>query len=277
MPHFNIVLPDDLLGAMERTEVQLFVGSGVSAASGLSGWNQLVDDMAQVIRSENTTFRRSDLEDFLGNNDHLGIAELFRTTVGENAYFRFLRVRYRKPEATGSTLMKRRIDLPVTTVFTTNYDHLLEHGYRKLQGIDPAVIISAEQLNYIGRDEIRIVKLHGDIDHPSTIVLTRKDYAEYGARHRDFVDLFGSTVNSSTVLFVGFGLRDPNFTRIYNDARVLTRTTARQAYAVMSDTNAVERNDWHDSGLTILPVQSYQQIPTLLQRLLKLVKPVGAK
>jgi hypothetical protein len=53
-------------------------------------------------------------------------------------------------------------------VFTTNYDKLLEAAFRQAGTADPAVVIYPDQLNYIEDDEVRIIKLHGDIDHPSS-------------------------------------------------------------------------------------------------------------
>jgi hypothetical protein len=132
-------------------------------------------------------------------------------------------------------------------------------------------VIYPEQLNYIENDETRIIKLHGDIDHPSSLVLTRSDYAAYASRHTDFIQQLQVSINGFTVLFIGFGLRDPNFRRIFTDARSFYESTNRTAYAVMSGTNAVERDMWNREGLAILPVAQHRQVPARLNQLRALV------
>lgn len=226
----------------------------------------MIDDMTKAVARENKQFAPDDLQAFLEQANHLDIAELFRDTVKDSAYFRFLRKRFRK-DVPLSRLHRSIVKLPVKTFFTTNYDKLLEAAIRSVRAVEPTVVLFAEQLNYVGEDENRIVKLHGDIDHPSSIVLTRRDYAMYPARHEDFVRMLQASINGSTVLFVGFGLRDPNFRRIYSDARTLYDSTNRQAYAVMPGTNAVDRKFWHDEGLTILPATKRLQASTILDRL----------
>jgi hypothetical protein len=259
-------IPADLAASIRARKVHLFVGSGVSASAGMLGWQDLIGEMANGIKKENTAHSAKELDEFLSRADYIDIAELFRETVGLSAYLRFLRERYRR-DAPVSPLLKAIAKLEVRIVFTTNYDKLLETAFRRNAKIDPPVIIYPTQLNYIEEEETRIIKVHGDIDHPSSIVLTRKDYAEYGSRHAEFVSMLQSSINGYTMLFVGFGLRDPNLQRIYSDARNLFESTNRQAYALMTGTNAVERALWHDDGLTILPLSSHRQVVQFITQL----------
>jgi hypothetical protein len=179
--------------------------------SRLSNWDDLIQEMAEVIKRENHTFSPDELDIFLAKRNHLDIAEMFRQTVGPHAYFRFLRERYRK-DVRPSPLHRAIAKLPAKTIFTTNYDKLLETAFRIGNRIDPAAVIFPEQLNYIEDDEVRIIKLHGDIDHPSTIILTRTDYAGYASKHQEFINLLQSSINGRTMLFLGFGLRDSTIT-----------------------------------------------------------------
>lgn len=262
-----ITLPGDLLDSFRTNRVHLFVGSGVSAACGLLGWNGLIDEMKTIISREDNRFPKSELVDFLASADHLDIAEHFRNTVGEHRYYSILRQKYRL-NVKLSSLHNALSKLPIKTIFTTNYDKLLEASYRKQTKMDPSVIVDPRQLGYIDETEFRIIKLHGDIDYPSTIVLTRQDYASYGARHEGFVRELHRSINNFTMLFVGFGLRDSNFRRIYDDARTLYDSGHRHAYAIMPGTNAVDRAIWDTNGLKILSVPSYKQVPNCVRQIL---------
>lgn len=258
--------PADLISSLASNRLRLFVGSGPACAAGLPSWDGLVHDMAEAVRRENNRFSVKDLEAFLEKADQLDTAELFRETVGEHAYFRFLRERYRQ-DVRPSSAHRAIARLPATTVFTSNYDKLMEVALRLTNCTEPTVVIHPDQLNYVDEAEVKVIKLHGDIDHPNSIVLTRSDYASYGRRHQDFVQVFQASVNSWTLLFVGFGLRDPNFQRIYRDARNLCDSTNRQSYAIMAHTNLVDRELWHKEGLTILPVGHHSQLVGALSRL----------
>jgi hypothetical protein len=69
------------------------------------------------------------------------------------------------------------------------------------------------------------------------------------------------------MLFLGFGLRDPNFERIYDDARSFFDSAKRQSYAFMTGTDAIQRHFWHKAGLTILPLTRNTQLQHYLGRL----------
>lgn len=260
------IIPGDLAKSLASARVRLFVGSGVSSAASLTSWDKLITEMKIVIETESNTYSNEDLESFFAKSDHLEIADVFKATVQDHRYYSFLRSHYRR-DVPLSKLHRAISRLPITTIFTTNYDKLLERAYRDRNGIDPPVIIFPEQLGYIEDTSIRIIKLHGDIDHPKTVVLTRMDYANYGSRHREFEQKFHNSVNEYTMLFVGFGLRDPNFKRIYYDARGLYDSGKRLAYAIMTDTNQVERDLWEKDQLKILPAKSYSQVATIIEEI----------
>ena len=223
--------------------------------------------MKDIIVKENPRLSKRDLDDFLKNRKNQDIADTFLDTVKHHRYLRFLRDHYRR-DVPLSKLHKTLSKFPVRTIFTTNYDKLLEVTFRNNKGNDPAVVIFPEQLGYIDDSEVRIIKLHGDIDHPSSLVLTRRDYSEYHSTHRDFINLVESSIINYTVLFVGFGLKDSNFERIHDDARNAYKATKRQAYAVMTGTTQLERILLERGGLTILPVPIHSQVNSYLIKIL---------
>lgn len=263
------IIPEDLLYSLLKRRIHLFVGSGVSCAAKLIGWHDLINEMKKVIRNESTKYSPKDLEEFLAQADHLEVAEVFRQTVRDHRYFSFLRTHFRC-DVTPSQLHRELSFLPVKTVFTTNFDKLLEISFRGKKRNDPPVIIYPDQLGCIDDSEIKIIKLHGDIDHPKTIVLTRSDYARYAKRHKDFEFKLHISINDYTLLLVGFGIRDQNFRRIYYDARTLYDSTKRLAYAIMTGTNSVERRLWEEDGLKIIPVKNYNSIPKLIHHIREL-------
>ncbi len=259
-------IPLELIEAYQNKKLNLFVGAGVSSSSGMIGWDDLISEIKDIIRRENNTFNKTELENFLNSADHLDIVDVLKDTIGDHQYYKYLRSHFRSQQPI-SRLLRSIANFDLNTIFTTNYDKLLETTIRDGNGQDPPSIIFPNQLGYIDDCERRIIKLHGDIDHPSTIVLSRSDYANYSRRHRDFEIELHKRINDYTMLFVGFGLRDKNFRRVYEDARQFYDSVKRKAFALMVGTNAVERDVWDTAGLKIIPFAKYSQIPTFINKL----------
>lgn len=264
-----ISLPTELTEAYKNGKLNLFIGSGVSAASKLVSWDDLILKMCDIIKRENTAYSKKDIEEFLKKGDHLDIAELFKDTVGERQYYRFLRELIRQ-DVSLSKIHKSIAKLQrVNTFFTTNYDKLLETTLRVGNKQDPLVVLHPEQLGFEEEHEKKIIKLHGDIDHPRTIILTRQDYAEYNSKHKDFELGLKDSIINSTLLFIGFGLRDQNFIRIFNDARSFYDCIKHKSFALMVGTNSVQRTMWGRENLKIIEVNNYDKISTVINQLSK--------
>jgi hypothetical protein len=66
-----------------------------------------------------------------------------------------------------------------------------------------------------------LVKLHGSIDQPETIVLTRSDYARARADRKEMLSFLRSEMLETAFLFFGFSLSDPNFNLLHDDIRLV--------------------------------------------------------
>jgi SIR2-like domain len=62
-----------------------------------------------------------------------------------------------------------------------------------------------------------LVKLHGSIDQPETIVLTRSDYARAREDRKEMLSFLRGEMAETAFLFVGFSLSDPNFNLLHDD------------------------------------------------------------
>ena len=260
-----MTIPPELLRELKNGDVWLFVGSGVSNAAGLDSWHQLSEAMVAAIKATTDTYTDSDFEHYLKHeNPHPGIALIFKGVMEEEEYYRFLRDRYRR-NVPLSSLHNALANLPVKVVITTNYDKLLENAFRRPDCYDPPVVIYPKQIGYV-RDEPRIVKLHGDIDHPETIVLTAKDYDTYKDTHEALNKWAEDAINSHTILFVGFGLKDENFLQMYKEARNAPMMKKR-AFAIMTNTDPIEREVWRERLLTIIPVDNHNAITLCVEEI----------
>lgn len=107
-----------------------------------------------------------------------------------------------------SPLFDSLLKLEPKVVFTTNYDKLFElasKGGFRLHPVDSHTVGDDLRLG-----EPVFVRLHGSTDAMSDVVLTRSDYAVVTRRGRDVFDVLRALSLTSTILFVGYSMEDPD-------------------------------------------------------------------
>jgi hypothetical protein len=186
--------------ALEEGYAALFAGAGLSRPSGFVGWKDLLGDIA--------------IELDLDVDRESGIGEFARDAkLTEN--HRLIAV------------------LPIKTVWTTNYDQLLEHAYQEI-GKRPDVKIKQEDLAVtIPNRDVTIYKLHGDFSQPQNVVLTKEDYETYNEHRALFSEKLKGDLIEKTFLFLGFSFTDPIIDVILGRIRALLGQNQREHYFIM--------------------------------------------
>jgi hypothetical protein len=121
--------------------------------------------------------------------------------------------------------------LPFSLIITTNYDDLFEKALRAA-GKNPRVgIYNKGQFNITddygetGQDEPFVFKIHGDIQHSESIVITDEDYIQFVLRMTDKLDFhpvpetFRYHFKRWPTLFVGYSLLDYNLRLLFMTLR----------------------------------------------------------
>jgi hypothetical protein len=123
--------------------------------------------------------------------------------------------------------------LPIRTYWTTNYDRLVERALQD-SGKRVDAKYTKEQLATTkrGRDAI-VYKMHGDIEHPNTAVLTKDDYERYHLSHHAFITALSGQLVDTTFLFLGFSFTDPNLDYVFSRIRTTYQEHQRQHYCLM--------------------------------------------
>ena len=211
----TVALPDDLREAVSRLaalaradELVLFVGGGVSMGAGLPSWSQLMDRLATeagLADDQRSSFSALDELDQAGIVQH----RLAQSGVALGELVSRLLTAPRT-----SLAHALLANLPVREVVTTNYDRLFELA-SQCAGRRVAVL-PHERTDPGGR---WLLKLHGSIEHPEEIVLTREDYLRYRERRAALAGIVQALLITKHMLFVGFSLRDDNLHRIVDEVR----------------------------------------------------------
>jgi len=208
--------------AMASGDVALFAGAGLSRAAGYVDWRSLLREIATELKLD--IDRETDLiaiaQYHFNEKRHRG--RLNQTIVEELAGV-----------ATPTHTHRILARLPVSTVWTTNYDQLLE---RSLEGAGKIVDVKLTQENLAhtkrGRDVI-LYKMHGCVTQPHEAVVTKDDYEQYERKRPLFVESLKGDLIAKTFLFAGFSFTDPNIDYILSRVRVLLGANVREHFCVM--------------------------------------------
>lgn len=256
--------------ALREGTAALFVGAGISRSAGYVDWKQLLKEIAEELELD--VDRESDLvalAQFHVNRRH-GRDRLNQLLIDE-----FLE----DVELTQSHHLIAT--LPVPTIWTTNYDDLLElacstAGKRidvKRRPEDFAVTRR--------RTDVTIYKMHGDKTNPSEAILTKEDYETYDTNRSLFTIALKGDLAQKTFLFLGVSFADPNVMYILSRVRQLLDANGRQHYCILKAPKPDEYDegeyvckrfahwlaDLHRYNIQPVLIDEYKQVPEILAEL----------
>ena len=255
----------NLAEALDSPDAILFIGSGVSAWSGLPSWGKLISDLANYLdhHSVGSELIRAEVKhgDLLQAASY-GFDKLTRHQQGE-----FMREACRYGVARPSQLHKVLATVGPRCFVTTNYDNLIEESLRTWR---PDIFFRPPITNrdLIGLPEIVqaraidfIFKPHGDAADTESIVLTREQYRMLlpGGERQAVLESLKLLLVSRPVIYVGFGLRDPDFLYLRDILLNIYKGGTRDHFAIMADVSAEQIDYWRRSyGIHLI---SYQTTP----------------
>ncbi len=238
-----------LLQEMSDGNAVLFCGAGVSQGR-YPTWDQLLAELA----TEAGLPAPADA-------DPLDLPQWYVEARGRAALERHL-VRIFDAPAAPTPLQRILARFPWEVVFTTNYDRLLERALAD-QGREVDVVVEDTQVGRVAeRSRTTLVKMHGCVSRPHSLVVTREDYDAYDLRHPATITYLQSLLSTRTFLFVGFSLRDPNFRNIYRIVQQVLGSFRRYAYAILLErsVNPYVLQYWRRQRLLVLPLDDPAQV-----------------
>jgi hypothetical protein len=171
--------------------------------------------------------------------------------------------------------------LPIHTIWTTNYDDLLERAY-EADGKRADVKRHVEEINFTrGRSDVTVYKMHGDKTRVAEAVLAKDDYETYHPKRELFSIALRGDLTQKTFLFVGVSFTDPNLAYILNRVRQLVDVKGRKHYCLLrapkaedyegADYDAVRFKhflvDLERYNIRPVLIGDYKEIPAILQEL----------
>lgn len=125
--------------------------------------------------------------------------------------------------------------LPFDTVYTTNFDLLLETAYAAAGRPFRSLVGELQLPFHAGQTATSIIKMHGDLRHEEHITLTQQDYEKFLDRYPVVATHLSAMLITRTPLFVGYSLTDPDFISIREVVRSRLGQLERMSYVVQFD------------------------------------------
>ena len=228
----------DLRQHLAAGEVAAFVGAGMSIGAQLPSWYDLIAELSARIGYELAPAK------WATGDALIDAAQAYVNHQGLHSLISYLKDRLdttgKQPTAAHRALAR----LPISLVFTANFDDLLERAYRDA-GKRVEVVARDTSIPFMrrGPDTVNIVKLYGDLDQPDTIVLARQQYESYFLQRPQMVRLLETTLATSDMLYLGWSGSDPYFKMIFGELLSRFGGMMRPGYAVMFDVTDAQREE----------------------------------
>ncbi|MCA9942898.1 MAG: SIR2 family protein [Anaerolineales bacterium] len=239
----------NLVTALAKDNTVLFVGSGISIGAGLPGWGELIRPLAEEVG-----YLWPEDEAFLASEHLLTAAQHYQNQRERNALIRYLREKLDTTFIGPSSNHERLLSLPIQTIFTTNYDDLIERALQDM-GIRRQVIFNASQLPYWDENVVKVVKLCGDLQDPEMVV-TKNDFNLYFAKKSHLASRLRTILESKVPLFLGYSLRDPFFNQIWDRIGFDFQQHQLEGYAVLFDAQPLEIDDLRQRHIQVINLKT---------------------
>jgi hypothetical protein len=239
-------------------EATAFVGAGLSVGAGLPGWYDLIADLSARIGYKLAP------REWATGDALIDAAQAYVNSQGLHGLISHLKDRLDATSVQPSAAHRALARLPISLVFTANFDDLLERAFREA-GRRVEVVVRDSSIPFMrrGPGTVSIVKLYGDLDQPDTIVLARQQYESYFLQRPQMVKLLETELARSDTLYLGWSGSDPYFKLVFGELLSRFGAMMRPGYAVMFDVTDAQRDELRRKQIRLVELPAGDRTATL--------------
>lgn len=194
----------------------LYLGAGFSKNYGFPSWLELFNEAIADLRGEYPALNKIQMN---ANTDLYSIGEYIKAVIGKNGkkllvnvIKKILRRKLKciKTTEVGTNLFEGIINQEYNSIWTTNFDEVLEYesqkGHYQLNVVHlDSPLDSYHKLHYYQT----LYKINGSIGYRDPkIILTKEDYESYDKINRTFLAMLKRELICNTFLFIGCSFND---------------------------------------------------------------------
>jgi hypothetical protein len=199
----------NLADAAITRHLVLFVGAGVSAGAGAPTWKELLARIGRL-----AGFPPEALE-LLAAKDPRDQATLIERRLQDKNQELRTAIAAELGRTTRYSLQHGLLaSLPSTEAVTTNFDDLFETAARTADR--PLAVLPSDPRASNGQ---WLLKLHGSVERPESIVLTRSDFLDMPRQYGALIGLVQGMLLMRHMMFIGYSLQDEDFQELIHEVR----------------------------------------------------------
>lgn len=209
----------DFVKDLNEGTASIFAGAGLSVPAGYVNWTELMTEIAHDLGL-----------DIKNEKDLVSLAQFHvnenqtRSKINRKILEEFTED---AKETENHKLIAR---LPLSSIWTTNYDQLLEKTFQNESKVVDIKYRNNQLLTTKPKRDIVIFKMHGDVNHPDEAIITKEQYEQYHSTHEPFINALAGELTTKTFLFIGFSFTDPNLDYVLSRLNFRYSKQQRQHY-----------------------------------------------
>jgi hypothetical protein len=238
-------VPQPLIDDIQTGKCLPFIGAGFSLNARMSNGKVMPDwkDLTQQLAG------MSGVDAMLGGP---AVASAFERQFGRVQLIESIRKALHPHDSEPGSAHFAFGQLPFDTIYTTNFDLLLESAFVALKKPFRSIVGELQMPFHGGSIISTIIKMHGDLRHEEHIVVTSQDYDRYLTDYPVIATHLSAQLITKTGLFIGYSLTDPDFTNIRRIIRSRLGKFERMAYLTTFDSAQKEIDDKLSDNLHVI-------------------------
>ncbi len=274
-------IPPKLIESYKNKSFGIYVGAGMSRASGLPDWQTFLNNLIDYARDNGSIndAKRDELK-ALSNNpgNYLLLAEELKDILASDLP-KYIKQKFDDKALKPSDTLCKIVQLKYKFIITTNYDTLIEKAYAKVFSDipNPLTYKNASAINYnILTNEPFILKAHGDAKSAANeVILTEKDYRNIIFKEKGYQSVLHVLFSTCNVLFLGASLKDPELKLMLSYIHNIFHGGSPDHFALISqaDITGTEidrwRKDYNINIITYDPANNHKELDVFIEELSK--------
>lgn len=234
--------PDFLDDFVDR-KVAIFLGAGVSAGVNtrtgvpVKTWSSFLKETSLGTSLPELI---AEVQELLGRDEYLFACELLKDHYADG-WEGILKAEYEKI-GTITELQETVLMLKQRIIVTTNFDLFIENNWDKIitdatHYLQVKNGISSDCFSAFRDSQDYLIKLHGSINAPETMIFSLSDYASKAHANWQYSTFMEMLFTTHTVLFIGFSMNDTTITNLL-EVYAKKYPKSRPHYAFLPDYNS---------------------------------------
>ena len=219
------LIPKPFLDDIIANRVIPFVGAGFSKNAtipdglNMPDWNEL----GKIVASE--------INNYVYDNNPIDTLSYYEALYSRNKLVELLINALHEGKVTPSKTYQSFCRLFNSIICTTNFDSLIEDQFT-LMSYPVSVIATNDRLTIDNSGECKVIKLHGDFNHPDKMVITEDDYDTFIDKNPILCTYIANLFITKTMFLVGYSFDDNDFRSIWKIINSRLGSMSQPAYCV---------------------------------------------